>query len=316
MPRPKTTRTTAPQPTPKAASTPETVDPIWILKALGFTIVAALVCGYLTLCLLFYQGQWQLILHPQRSNSPLDTLGGLPAEPVHFDAAETGSPRLSGAYLAAAPNSKYAGYTVLYLRSGDASLSQSAPDAGNLAVLHGLGLSIFAFDYRGYGQSDPTHPNQIRMLEDAHAALLWTENSRHVPADHLILFGHGLGASLAVQLASSDPKIPALILDSLGPDPIGTAMADPRTRALPVRALFHEDFPLGGLSGLRTPKLLISYPTPSSPIPPTYKTAADPKTTLELVSNDPGSLPQGIARFLDQSLAQAPSSLTAPQQSR
>ena len=316
MPRPKTTRHTAPQPTPQPASAPDTVDPIWILKALGITIVAALICGYLTLCLLFYQGQWQLILHPQHSDTPLNTLAGLPAEPIHFDAAETGSPRLSGAYLAASAGSKYPGYTVLYLRSGDDSLAQSAPDAANLAVLHGLGLNVFAFDYRGYGQSDPPHPNQLRMLEDSHSALHWIESSRHVPTDHVILFGSGLGARLATRLASSNPKIPVLILDSPGPDPIETALADPRTRALPVRALFHEDFSLDGLSSLRTPKLLISYPTPSAAIPSAYKAAADPKTTLELVPNTPATLAQGLTRFLDQNVPQAPAKLVNQAQSR
>ena len=316
MARPKTTRPAAPRPKAQGASVPETVDPVWILKALGITIVAALVCGYLTLCLLFYQGQWQLILHPQRTDVPLNTLAGLPAEPVHFDAAETGSPRLSGAYLAAAPGSKYAGYAVLYLRSGDASLSQSPMDAANLAVLHKLGLNVFSFDYRGYGQSDPIHPNQTRMLEDAHAALHWIENSRHVPTDHLILFGTGLGARLAAQLASSTQQIPVLILDSPGPDPIETALADPRTRALPVRSLFHEDFRFNSLSSLKTPKLLISYPNSSAPIPAPYRMAADPKTTLELVPDTPDLLARGITRFLDQNLPEAPARLMTPQQSR
>jgi hypothetical protein len=40
----------------------EVVDPIWLVKALALSLVAALICVYATLCLLVYQGEWQLVL--------------------------------------------------------------------------------------------------------------------------------------------------------------------------------------------------------------------------------------------------------------
>jgi pimeloyl-ACP methyl ester carboxylesterase len=296
MPPKKITRP-APQQPPAPV---EVVNPIWLLKAIGVVAVAALVCGYITLCLLFYQGQWQLILHPTWTTHPLTGLPGLPAEPVHFDAAESGTPRLSGLWIPAPPLSRYPNLTVLYLRGGDASLAQSPNDAKSIALLHNLGLNLFAFDYRGYGQSEATRPNQSRMTEDAAHALQYLNESRQIPNGKIILYGNGVGSSLATKLAASHGDIPALILDSPGPDPIQTALADPRVSALPVRLLFHEDFSLASLATLKTPKLLISYPAPVSSMPAAFRAAADPKTTLELPPNDAATLPGSMARFLDQ----------------
>jgi pimeloyl-ACP methyl ester carboxylesterase len=297
MPPKKTDRPAPSQPPP---ATLEVVHPLWLLKAMGLVIVAALVCGYITLCLLFYQGQWQLILHPTRTTQPLTGLGGMTADAVHFDAAETGMPRLSGLWIPAPAITRYPRLTVLYLRSGDASLAQSPVDARNLRILHDLGLSVFAFDYRGYGQSDPTRPNQARMTEDAAHALQYLNESRHIPDSGIVLYGSGLGASLAMGLAVAHADIPALILDSPGPAPVATALADPRVSALPVRLLFHEEFPLAPLADLKTPKLLISHPDAKTPMRTEFRGAADPKTTVELPPDDAAALPASIARFLDQ----------------
>ncbi|SFS16356.1 hypothetical protein SAMN05421771_2900 [Granulicella pectinivorans] len=296
MPPKKTTRP-APQQPPAQI---EVVNPIWLLKAVGVVAVAALFCGYLTLCLLFYQGQWQLILHPTRTTQPLIGLPGLSAEPVHFDAAESGAPRLSGLWIAAPALTHYPGLTVLYLRGGDTSLAQSPNDAKSITLLHDLGLNVFAFDYRGYGQSDATRPNQARMAEDAAHALQYLNESRQIPNAKIVIYGNGVGASLATTLASLHADLPALILDSPGPPPIAIAEADPRVSELPVRLLFHEDFSLAALTFLKTPKLLISYPAAAASIPAAFLAAADPKTTLELRPGNTDPLSGSIVRFLDQ----------------
>ena len=287
------------KPVSPAAAPDEVVDPQWLLKAIGFTLVAALVCAWLALCLLFYQGQWQLVLHPTRSTQPLDRVAGLPATPVQFDAAETGIPRLSGVLLAGPFSAPRAAYLVLYLRGGDSCLAQDANDAATLRLLHDLGLTVFAFDYRGFGSSDPTHPTFARMTEDAEAALRYLL-SRGSAESHIVLYGSGLGASLAATLAATHPALPALILDGPSRPTLETVLADPRTRALPVRWLFHESFPFGALRNLQTPKLLISYPPPTASA---YSSAATPKVTLELPTRTDPQKHEAISRFLDQSLS-------------
>src|ERR1019366_3860253 len=117
----------------------EVVDPIWLVKALALSLVAALICVYATLCLLVYQGEWQLVLHPVRTIDRIPASAGLDYTDARFGAAETGQPRLTGWWIPAQsappPGSqlslqtipKYADYTVLYLHDGSGSLSSTVP---------------------------------------------------------------------------------------------------------------------------------------------------------------------------------------------
>src|ERR1700692_2267517 len=104
---------------------PEVVDPLWLLKALAVLVALALGCGYLTLCVLFYQGQWQLVLHPSRSTSAPATIAGEPISVVHFGLDASATPQLTGWWLPTEPIAAYAAYPVLYLPGGDGSLADS-----------------------------------------------------------------------------------------------------------------------------------------------------------------------------------------------
>jgi uncharacterized protein len=247
----------------------EPVDPIWLVKALTLSLIAALVCAWLTLCLLFYQGEWQLILHPTHTIESTPASASLPFEEIHFDATETGQPRLTGwwipaqtsapasAQLSFQPIQRYAAFTILYLHDGSGSLADSVP---TLARLHQAGLNIFAIDYRSFGQSDLSdHPTEARMTQDAAAALDYLIATRHIPARTIIPYGTGLGASLAVSLAHAHPELPAVILDNPNPDPTATAVASHPSHLIPVRLLFREHFDIATpLATLATPKLLIA----------------------------------------------------------
>lgn len=277
MPRPTTKSSKRRlQPSP---SQPDTVDPIWLVKAIAITAAAALVCGYLALCLLFYQGQWQIVLHPSRTNAAPQSIGGAPYQLIHFGPDESAIPQLTGWWIPALSQARYAHATILFLPAGDGSLADSLP---TLSALHTLGINIFAFDYRGYGQSANTHPNQQKMMHDADSAWQYLTSSRAVPASQIAPYGTGIGASLAVHLAGAHAAIPAIILDHPHADLLATARRDPRSSLIPIRLLFHENFPLAEpLKSLATPKLLLS----SSPSDPHYA--------------------QSITGFLDQHLAHA-----------
>jgi pimeloyl-ACP methyl ester carboxylesterase len=250
---------------PHPTTPPEVVDPIWLAKALGLSLLAALVCAWLTLCLLFYQGEWQLVLHPSRTVDRTPASVGLDFQQVRFDAAETGQPRLAGWWVPAEAGSqlsfqtppRYAALTVLYLHDGSQSLSASVPA---LAQLHHAGINIFAIDYRGFGQSDASaHPTEARMAQDTAAALDYLTATRHIPTANIVPYGVGLGASLAASLALHHPDIPAVILDNPDPDPTATAVASHPSRVIPVHLIFRERFEIAApLAALATPKLLIA----------------------------------------------------------
>jgi uncharacterized protein len=265
-----------PQPSP---SQPETVDPIWLVKAIAITAGAALICGYLALCLLFYQGQWQIVLHPSRTDAAPHSIGGAPYQLIHFGPDESAIPQLTGWWIPAPSQARYANATILFLPSGDGSLADSLP---TLSALHFLGINIFAFDYRGYGQSANTHPNQQKMMHDADSAWQYLTSSRAVPANQIVPYGTGVGASLAAHLAATHAAIPAIILNHPHTDLLAAARRDPRSSLIPISLFFHENFPLAEpLNSLSTPRLLLS----SSPTDPRYG--------------------QSITGFLDQHLPHA-----------
>jgi uncharacterized protein len=300
-------------PSPPRNSPPEVVDPIWLLKALAICVVAALICGYATLCLLFYQGEWQLVLHPTHLVDRTPAQAGLAFSPVRFDAPETGQPRLTGWWIPAASGPgfepRYAAFTVLYLHDGSGSLSDTVPA---LARLHATGLNVFAFDYRGFGASDASsHPSAERMTQDTSAVLDYLTSTRHIPAGNIVPYGVGLGASLAAVLAQAHPELPGVILDNPDPDPASTAFSQHPSRIVPVRTLFGDQFDIATpIAAIKTPKLLIAG-GPNSPqdagdparLQVLFQRASSPRFSVTLPRHNGDAAYQStLKRFLDQYL--------------
>jgi len=322
MPPRKPSRPQPLHPRPQPDAAPEIVDPAWLGGAILICLVAALICSWLAVCLLVYQGEWQLVLHPSHGIDKKPASVGLTYEPIRFDAAETGQPRLTGWWIpvvAAAPaqsaplqftnTPKYAAYTVLYLHDGWGSLSNSLP---LLELLHGAGINVFAIDYRGFGASDASvHPTEARMAEDTAAALDYLVDTRHIASQTILPYGEGLGASLAVGLARRHPELPAVILEDPDPDPTATAVAARPSKVIPIRLLFREHFEIAApLAALATPKLLlIGGPISIADvgrrraIQTLYRKAAMPSVEVTLTPKHlEDDYRNGLTRFLDEYL--------------
>ena len=293
-----------PMATPSARRTPnqskahfEVVDPRWLLKALGVTLALGALCAYLAVCLLVYQGSWQFLLHP----SPIvDKTPSVFFQPLRFDAAETGQPRLSGWWM---PTDSPSAPTVLFLHDGSGSLS-SAVTA--IQLLHQANLNIFAIDYRGFGQSAGPHPTEARMVEDAAAALGYLVETRHIPPSSIIPYGVGLEPeSLAADLAGSHPDLPALVIEDPAPGSYEAAIDDPRTQLLPMRLLMRERFDVGAaLAKVKQPKLLLDD-AGGQATESLFRAAPDPKFTVTFPGHHPDQAYLGaLRRFLDQYIAQ------------
>jgi hypothetical protein len=310
MPAPrKRNSSPRPQPTPRHAApqsaSPELVDPRWILKALGVTLCIALLCAWGTLCLLWYQGQWQLVLHPSRTVATTPASVGLNFTDLHFADDATGIPQLNGWLIPVSGNAATSAPTALILHGADGSIANALPRA---LTLHNAGLNVLLFDYRGYGRSVGQHPTEATMQQDSDAALNWLISTQHIPSSNIILYGNGIGASLAVQLAAQHRDISAIILDAPDGDLLDRVIHDPHSSLVPARVLFHEDFPLAEpLRTLTTPKLLISYTSSGHP-PAALANAADPKLIIELPSPNDAAVIASIQRFLDLYLHLSPSS--------
>jgi pimeloyl-ACP methyl ester carboxylesterase len=309
---------------PQAQTPTEVVDPRWLIQALGLTILAAIFCAWLALCLLVYQGEWQLVLHPSHTIDLTPARVNLPFEQIRFDAGATGQPRLTGWWIPAESTAsmsisslrppsiaKYRGYTILYLHDGAGSLSASL---FMLTRLHAAGINVFAIDYRGFGASDSSaHPTEARMAEDSAAALDYLTSLRHIAAQTIVPYGVGLGASLAANLAREHPVLPAVILDNPVPDPTAVALAAQPSHVIPVRFLFHERFDIAKpLSTLNTPKLLIAggnnsnAPGEVRALQALYRKAASPSLAVTLPpTNYDDAYQAALSRFFDEYLPAA-----------
>lgn len=285
-----------------AATAPEIVDPRWLLRTLGLLIALALVCGYLTLGLLFYLGSWQLALKATH-NAPGGT--GLPTQPVTFS---SGGEQVHGEWLPAPADSTRSSYAVLYLRSGDGQLDRG--DGTQISALNAHGLAVLAFDYRGYGANLPNpHPTEQRMLQDAAAAWQHVVGAHGIAPDHVLVFGSGVGVSLAAQVAAQQHAGAALIGYNADPDVLARVKQDPRSHLFPLALVFHDRFRLDALKQLRLPKLLYSTGPLDLARRATYQGAADPKVTVEVPTHNAAEEDTALSRFLDAYIPAGPTML-------
>jgi abhydrolase domain-containing protein 17 len=117
----------------------------------------------------------------------------------------TASERISAVYL---PNSQ-AKYTLLYVHG-------NAEDLGDIRSrldrLHGLGFSVFAYDYRGYGTSNGT-PGERNAYGDADAAYTYLTQQLKIPPTQIIVYGRSIGGGSATELVTRHATA-GLILES------------------------------------------------------------------------------------------------------
>lgn len=241
------------------------VSPRWLLCAAGVVLLSALALAWLALCLLYWQGSWQLLYHPKAAISRTPESVGIPFHKVSFAATETGKTQLTGWWIPQGLSLEGPSrFTVLYLHGADGNIGDSVD---SLAVLHRQKLPLFAIDYRGYGQSEPLltngHPHERQLRQDAEWSLTWLTVTRQVPAANILVYGSGLGANVAAELAADHNELGGIILDQPQQVPMRPVFEDSRSRLVPAHWLVTDQYDLDAAAGrLRIPSLwLMRLPT-------------------------------------------------------
>jgi len=306
MSKPKSPRKSRPSPTPPSVSgrapqrlqtAPTTVSGRWLLTSLVIVLVAAILCAWGTLCILFWQGSWQLLYHPTAAVTKTPASVNLPFESIGFATNTAGEPQLRGWWIPAASPSPF---TLVFLHAETGNLGDALP---GLASLHEAGLNIFAFDYRGYGQSHFEHPSEKRWREDAESALQYLSGTRHIGPASIILTGRDLGANLALEIAAAHPDLAGVILEQPLDNPTANIFSDTRARLVPAHLLVRDRWDTNSAaSNLLIPSLWF-YWTPerthNSNAP--YQSVPARKTIVWLTDspNEPREFNSALSAFLD-----------------
>lgn len=124
----------------------------------------------------------------------------------------------------------------------------------SIQIFHEMGMSVFIFDYRGYGRSGG-RASERGTYVDARAAYRYLVDEKGIDPDDVVFFGRSLGGAVAVELATKhQPR--AMILESCFP-----SLADVGQRAyrfLPVRALLRIRYDsTKRIATLGCPKLIV-----------------------------------------------------------
>jgi pimeloyl-ACP methyl ester carboxylesterase len=256
------------------------------------------------LCLLFWQGSWQLLYHPAATVARTPASAGLAFDAVGFAATDAGTPQLTGWWIAAAPDTRFCRLTVLDLHGQDGNLGDTV-DA--LARLHAAGVNVLAFDYRGYGQSQFARPSEVHWREDAESALQYLTATRHVAPGAIVLDGTAVGANLALEEAAAHPELVGVIVESPLADPTSAFFSDARARLVPARLLVHDRYDLNAAAAkVRVPVLWFASDERSKAgvlphEPKAYEKVAGRRMLVWLPSaNSDKSFEDALARWLDE----------------
>jgi uncharacterized protein len=171
-------------------------------------ILCAVVLSTLAGCAIVDSQQRHWIFQPGQRTWPAGALAAEGMSDVWIDYTPAGDKqpaRLHGLWLAQADADAP---TMLYLHGARWDVRSSAR---RMRSMHELGFSVLGIDYRGFGQSSDALPSEDGMRDDALAAWQWLVQQKPQAARYL--YGHSLGASIAVRLASEQGNAAGVIVE-------------------------------------------------------------------------------------------------------
>jgi fermentation-respiration switch protein FrsA (DUF1100 family) len=188
------------------------------MTRLILVILLLVVLTYIGVAIYLYRSQNRYIYFPTRDIESTPADRGLAYQQVTFSASD--GVGLHGWFI---PAERQRG-VVLYCHGNGGNIGHCVESA---AILHDLGFSVLAYDYRGYGRSDGT-PSEEGTYRDAEAAWRYLVDERGVAASDIVMVGRSLGGAVATWLATQHPPR-ALILESTF-----TSMPEMASRTFPL----------------------------------------------------------------------------------
>jgi uncharacterized protein len=228
------------------------------------------------------------------------TASYLPHEDVFFESAD--GTQLHG-WLVEHPRPRA---VVLYCHGNGNALGDLG--AYLYQLHHNHELTIFAFDYRGYGKSEGS-PSEAGILADGDAAQKWLAERLNVSADEIVLMGRSLGGAVAIDLAFRNGARGLILQNTFTSLPAAAARIYPWA---PVNLLMRNRYEsLSKIAHYRGP-LLISHGEQDTLVPYDHGRAlfdaapGGPKTFIDLGGGHNDDESPEYYLTLDRFLAELP----------
>ena len=257
---------------------------------------------YAGVCAIMFFSQESYFYFPEEGIQATPDAFGMPFEDVRL---ETPDGESLGAWWIPADEARGA----LVLCHGNAGNISNRLD--KIDFFRRLGLSVLAFDYRGYGTSTG-RPSERGTYLDAGAAVRFVNAVKGFPLEKIVLYGESLGGAVAIEAATHEEPAGLIVESSFSS---AVAMAKHYYPWLPARLLVRIKYD----SAPRVPRIacpkLFMHSAQDDVVPyaigrALFEAAAEPKSFVLLRGghNDGGMLVTpgaraSVGRFVDRVLA-------------
>lgn len=184
------------------------IIPVFIRLLLWAGMITAFT--YLGICLFLFISQARFIFFPTAVIEKTPEFFNLTYEDVWLPVGvKTGKvERIHGWWIKAKqPNAK----VLLYLHGNGINIGANVAHANRF---YQLGFSVLLIDYRGYGRSEGSFPNEKQVYKDAATAWNYLVEQQQIPPKQIFIYGHSLGGAIAIDLAVKQPQAAGLIVES------------------------------------------------------------------------------------------------------
>lgn len=218
-------------------------------------ILSGFILFYCLLCVFIAQRQSHFILVPGRDASlmvnPLDA--GLSYEDISLELPGSQLP-ISGWYV---KSDQQNAPVFLFFHGNKSSIADSLEYA---MCFSSLGCDTLLIEYRGYGlsRSKSFIPCERSVYEDASAALEYLIQERDIEPSRIILYGHSLGAGVAIETAKCFSDISAVIVEGAFTSILDMSVLKRRFMFFPIKWILKEKFDnLAKIPFLKVPILFL-----------------------------------------------------------
>lgn len=204
---------------------------LWLALLIGAVVFAG--------CATLDEQQRKWIFQPSKQSwvGGAAAANGMEDRWIEFESRETGEPvRLHALWL---PQARPDAPVLLYLHGARWDVRSSA---SRMRRMHELGFAVLGMDYRGFGQSSDVLPSEAIAYEDARAAWDWLR--REHPRASRFVYGHSLGAAIAVELCAQVDDESGLMVEGSFPS-IADVFSTMQFGWLPLSPLITQRFDAG-----------------------------------------------------------------------